>query len=147
MDSMVRYLTAWDLILINPFTKRNFKTEYGIYLHPCPQCCGSGMFIPDPTCFHPGSEFFHPGSWIRIKELKYFNPTKWFPSSRKYDPGCSSRFRIILTFYPSRIPDPQHCLIIIIRNILLNKMLTDLIPIPEIIQDLSGSGPVSTKVK
>jgi hypothetical protein len=26
-------------------------------------------------------------------------------------------------------------------------MLTDLIPIPEIIQDLSGSGPVSTKVK
>jgi hypothetical protein len=42
------------------------------------QCCGSGMFIPDP-----GSEFFHPGSRIqgqkdfgsririRIKEFKY----------------------------------------------------------------------------
>jgi hypothetical protein len=45
------------------------------------QCCGSGMFIPDP-----GSDFFpsripdpnclHPGSQIRIKEFKYFNPKK-----------------------------------------------------------------------
>jgi hypothetical protein len=51
------------------------------------QCCGSGMFV---------------------KEFKYFNhknPKKWFLSSRKYDPGCSSRIRM-LTFYPSRIPDP-----------------------------------------
>jgi hypothetical protein len=31
------------------------------------QCCGSGMFIPDPN-------FFHPRSRIRIKEFKYFNP-------------------------------------------------------------------------
>jgi hypothetical protein len=23
---------------------------------------------------YPGSEFFHPGSRIRIKEFKYFNP-------------------------------------------------------------------------
>ncbi len=46
-----------------------------------PQCCGSGMFIPDP-----GSDFFpsripdpnclHPGSRILIKEFKYFNPPK-----------------------------------------------------------------------
>ncbi len=28
---------------------------------------GSGMFIPDP-----GSEFFDPGSRIRMKEFKYF---------------------------------------------------------------------------
>jgi hypothetical protein len=27
----------------------------------------SGMFIPD-------TDFFHPGSRIRIKEFKYFNP-------------------------------------------------------------------------
>ena len=57
------------------------------------QCCGSGMFIPDPT-------FFHPGSRIHITEFKYFNPKKktkkWFLSSGKYDPGCSSR-----------IPDPD----------------------------------------
>jgi hypothetical protein len=62
------------------------------------QCCGSGMFIPDPT-------FFHPGSRIRIKELKNFNPKNWFLSSWKNDPGCSSRIRI-LTFYLSRMPDP-----------------------------------------
>ncbi len=58
------------------------------------------MFIPDPTFFHPAfrisdPNFFHPGSRIRIKE-SYFNPKNWFLSSRKYDPGCSSR-----------IPDPD----------------------------------------
>ncbi len=65
------------------------------------QCCGSGMFIPDP-----GSDFLpsripdpnrlHPGSRILIKEFKYFNQKKkWFLSSKKYDPGWSSQ-----------IPDP-----------------------------------------
>ncbi len=74
---------------------------------------GSQFFpsrIPDPNFFHPGS-----GSRIRIKEFKYFNPKKWFLSSRKYDPGCS--FRIPdPDFSPipdpgvtrHRIPDPQH---------------------------------------
>ncbi len=74
------------------------------------QCCGSVMFIsypgclsriPDPTFFHPGSEL--SPSRNRIKEFEYFNPKKWFLSSRKYDLGCSSRIRM-LTFYPSRIP-------------------------------------------
>jgi hypothetical protein len=59
--------------------------------------------IPDPTFFHPGSRIPtvsipDPGSRILIKEFKYFNPKKakkWFLSSKKYDPGCSSR-----------IPDP-----------------------------------------
>jgi hypothetical protein len=76
------------------------------------QCCGSG--IPDMTFSIPDTNFFHPGSRIRIKEFKYFNPKKWFISSRKYDPGYLSRIWIrILTFYPSRIqgskryvPDP-----------------------------------------
>ena len=47
------------------------------------------MFILDSTFFHreSRSEFFHPGSRIHRKELKYFNPKKWFLSSRKYDPG------------------------------------------------------------
>jgi len=65
------------------------------------------MFLPDP-----GSEFLPSrnqifsitGSRIRIQEFKYFNPKKWFLSSQKYDPGCSSR---ILIFYPSRIPDSE----------------------------------------
>jgi hypothetical protein len=62
--------------------------------------------IPDPTFFHPGSRLRTvsiPDPHQRIE--KYFNPKKWFLSSRKYDSGCSSRIRI-LNFYPSRIPDP-----------------------------------------
>jgi hypothetical protein len=69
------------------------------------------MFIPDPT-------FFHPGSRIRTVSIpdpgfssKYFNPkkTKKVVSKlltnmiRVVHPG--SRIRM-LTFYPSRIPDP-----------------------------------------
>ncbi len=68
-----------------------------------------GMFIPDPgsrTEFFPSwipdPNFFHPGSWIRIKEFKYFNQTKWFLSSQKYDLGFSY-WIWILTFYPSQI--------------------------------------------
>ena len=82
---------------------------------PGNQCCGFGMFIPDL-----GSEFFpsripdpnsfHPGSRFRIKEFMYFNPKKWFLSSRKYYLGCSSRIRIPDTdpdfFTHSGIPDP-----------------------------------------
>jgi hypothetical protein len=52
---------------------------------------------------YPGSKFFHPGSRVTkipdpgsaSKNLSVFNP-KIFLSSRKYDPGCSSR-----------IPDPD----------------------------------------
>ncbi len=49
-----------------------------------------------------GTEFF--ASRIRIKEFKYFNP--WLISTQTYDPGCSSRIRILI-FYPFRIPDPR----------------------------------------
>jgi hypothetical protein len=49
---------------------------------------------------YSGSEFFP--SRVRIKDFKYVNPKKWFLSSQKYDPGCSSRIRI-LVFYLSRI--------------------------------------------
>ncbi len=74
------------------------------------QCCGSGMFISDPgsdffLSWIPDPNCFHPGSRIRIKEIKYFNPKKWFLSSRKY-PGCSTRIPDPDFFYPSRIPDP-----------------------------------------
>jgi hypothetical protein len=59
---------------------------------------------------YPGSDFFpsripDPGSELFPSRIPDFNPKKWFLSSMKYDPGCSSRIRI-LTFYPSRIPDP-----------------------------------------
>jgi hypothetical protein len=46
-----------------------------------------------------GTNFFHPGSRIRIQELKYLTQ-KLFRSSRKYDPGCSYRIWI---------PDPVFC--------------------------------------
>ncbi len=78
------------------------------------QCCGSTFIsVADPGCLS-GSRirifsvqdpnFFHPGSRIHIKEFRYFNPKKLFLSSWKYDPGCSSRIRILIFTYPrSRI--------------------------------------------
>ncbi len=71
-----------------------------------PQCCGSGMFIPDPIFFHPGSRirFFFIGSGIHFKEFKYFNPKNcFFFQLSEMDPGCSSQIQIPI-FYPSRIP-------------------------------------------
>ncbi len=70
-----------------------------------PYCADPGCLsrIPDPTYSIPDPNFFHPGSRIHIKEFKYFNPKNCILSSRKYDPGCSSRIRI-LVFLP--IPDP-----------------------------------------
>ncbi len=59
----------------------------------------------------PGSELSPsriPGPGSASKNLSILTPKKpkkWFLSSRKCDPGCSSRIRM-LTFYPSRIPDP-----------------------------------------
>ncbi len=72
----------------------------------CKQCCGSGMFIPDPTFFHPGSRIRtvsipDPGS--SSKNLSILTQKK----SKKYDPGCSSRIPDPdADFLPSRIPNP-----------------------------------------
>jgi hypothetical protein len=41
-------------------------------------CCGSGIRIPDPTFFHPGSA---------SKNLSILSTKKLFLSYRKYDPG------------------------------------------------------------
>ncbi len=47
-----------------------------------------------------------PGCLSRIRLFpSRIRTKKWFLSSRKYDPGFSSRIRM-LTFYPSRISDP-----------------------------------------
>ncbi len=73
------------------------------------------------------NQIFYPGTWskrFRIPDpdphqrIQVFLTKKLFLSSRKYDPGFSSRIRILI-FYPSRIqgskshrvpdPDPQHC--------------------------------------
>jgi hypothetical protein len=90
-------------------------------------------WIPDPNLLHPGSRIrifsFLPGSRIRIKEFKYFNTKSLFIISRKYDPGCSSRRRILIFYaiYPGswiqrskrdRIPnpDPQNRMLPILIN-------------------------------
>jgi hypothetical protein len=71
------------------------------------------MIIPGPGAdifpFRiPEPNFFPPGSRILIQEFKYFNPTKWFLSSRKYDPGSSSQIRIPdLDTHFLPIPDPD----------------------------------------
>ncbi len=78
------------------------------------QCGGSGIFIPDPT-------FFHPRSRIRTVSIPDpgSNPQKkqknGFLSSKKYDPGCSSRIPMLTFSHPGSriqgskrhpIPDP-----------------------------------------
>ncbi len=69
-------------------------------------CC-----VADPGCLSqiPDPKFFHPGSRIQGQEDSGSRagsvPIKQFLSSRKYDPGCSCRIRILI-FYLSRIPDP-----------------------------------------
>jgi hypothetical protein len=59
--------------------------------------------------FHPGSRVIKisdPGSVFSSKNLGILHVTqKLFLSSRKYDPACSSRIRILI-FNPSRILDP-----------------------------------------
>ncbi len=67
--------------------------------------------IPDPTFSIPDPNCLHPGSRIRIKEFKFLTPKKNKKNGfkalenmiRVLHPG--SRIRM-LTFYPSRIPDP-----------------------------------------
>jgi hypothetical protein len=63
---------------------------------------GYGMFVPGSE-FFPSRipDFFHPGS--ASKNLSILTP-KMFLNSRKYDPGCSSRIRILIFAHPgSRI--------------------------------------------
>jgi hypothetical protein len=70
-----------------------------------PGCLSRIRFLSIPD---PGTEFSHPRSRIRIKEFRYFNPKNSFQTLRNMirfvHPG--SRIRI-LTFYPSRTPDPD----------------------------------------
>ncbi len=63
------------------------------------------MFIPDPTFFHPRSRiqiFSIPDPGSTSKNLSILTQ-KIVLLLRKYDPGRSSRIRILI-FYPSRIP-------------------------------------------
>jgi len=65
--------------------------------------------IPDPGSELSPSRIPDPGS--SSKNLSILTPKKakkWFLSSKKYDPGCSSRIPDPdADFLPSRIPDPD----------------------------------------
>jgi hypothetical protein len=63
--------------------------------------------IPDPNFSipDPGSEFLPSRIRQCHQKFKYFNPKKWFLSSRKYDPGYSS-WDPDPDFLLIRIPDP-----------------------------------------
>ncbi len=75
------------------------------------QCCGSEMFILDPN-------FSIPESGSESKNLSILTQ-KLFLSSRKYDPGCSSRIRILVV-NPSRIPDhrKKYCFFVLASGFL-----------------------------
>jgi hypothetical protein len=100
LSSVSRFLLSLNSSSFS-FTRSLHSADYSR------QCGGSGMFIPDPTFFHPGSRIpdpncLHPRSPILIQEFKYFNPQKnkkMFSKLKKYDLGCSSQI-------PD--PDPQH---------------------------------------
>jgi hypothetical protein len=72
------------------------------------QCGGSGMFIPDPTFFHPGSRIpdpncLHPGSRILISEFKYFNPRK------KQKNGFQALKNMIRVVHPGSLDPGSGC--------------------------------------
>jgi hypothetical protein len=83
----------------------DFQSNLESTLTPSVAVPGCLSRIPEQNFFYPGSEFFHPGS------REYFNQKNWFISSRKDDPGCSSRMRILFflpipNFEVKKAPDP-----------------------------------------
>ncbi len=90
-----RYLTS-----SNP--DQDFQNWYDLFI----------TNVSDPGCLYHIRSFLSRiqgqkdmGSRIRIKEVKFFQLKKLFLSSRKYDPGCSSRILDMdLDFLP--LPDP-----------------------------------------
>ncbi len=89
--------------MVEHLLRKNGSETVGVHECACwtgdstiEQCRGSELFssrIPDPKFFHPGSAS-NNASILTQKIV--------FLSSRKYDPGGSSRIRIPI-FYPSRI--------------------------------------------
>ena len=85
------------------------RSQIQIFSIPDPRFWIQIFFILDPWSRIQIFSIRGPGSWICIKEFKYFNPKKWFLSSQKYDPGFPSRIRIPdlnPDFLPIPDPDP-----------------------------------------
>jgi hypothetical protein len=81
------------------------------------------MFTPDPKFSHPrsriqGQNFPDPGFESASKKLSILTQ-KLFLISQKYDPGCSSRIRILIFTHPgSPDPVPQHCFVNFLLSLL-----------------------------
>jgi hypothetical protein len=103
VKSLLRPATALPAVTKDPTAAGDCAACTSAGQPPTKQQKSVGMVkfsVADPD---PGSDFFpsrirtvsipDPGS--ASKYFIYFNPKQWFLSSRKYDPGCSSR-----------IPDP-----------------------------------------
>jgi hypothetical protein len=78
------------------------------------QCCGSGMFIPDPTFFHPGSEL-SPSRIPDPKKSKKMVSKLYKIWSGLFIPDPGSGIRMLTSSYPGSriqgskrhpIPDP-----------------------------------------
>ncbi len=99
-DQELVYFQWSTLILSNSKTAESRNVFYN-------KTTSKSKFLRKISC---GSRIRIFPSRIRIKEFKYFNPKKWFLSSRKYDPGCSSRIPDPDPYFlPIPDPDPQHC--------------------------------------
>ncbi len=91
------------------------QKERNIYM--VEQAMDKNLFIPGPNFFHPGYRVQKiPGSWIRIKELMYFNPKNCLKLSEIWSvmfiPKSGSWFLPIPdrgVKKRHRNPDPQHC--------------------------------------
>jgi hypothetical protein len=101
----------------------NAKKKFFFIFFPVLRDVYPGSRISDPTFFHPGSRIRTvsiPDLGTASKNLSILTQKKWFLSSRKYDPGCSSRIPDPDADFLSipdpgsrgskrhRIPDPQH---------------------------------------
>jgi hypothetical protein len=104
LDTNIKFASTGDRTRIacvtgGHSTQRAIKTKYTSDVDlGCLSRIRDPTFFPSRIPIRPVS-IPDPGSRIRIKEFKYFNPQKtkkWFLISRKYYPSCSSR-----------IPDPD----------------------------------------
>ncbi len=103
LDTNIKFASTGDRTRVACVTGGHWALYVKSYQDNIYQCCGSGMFIPNPGSPIPDPTFFHPGSRIwpvsvsdpgsASKNLSILTPKKtkkWFLSSRKYDPSCSS---------------------------------------------------------
>jgi hypothetical protein len=114
----------WSLFITvkNLYTRWRCSFDFRVWPKQCCSVADPGCLsrIPDPTFFHPGSRIRTvsiPNHGSASKNLSIVTTKyqkKWFLSSNKYDPGCSSR-----------IPDPD----------------ADFLPIPDpVSRDQKGTG-------